>query len=297
MGINPATRYQNFFKKPRAPRNIMESGNDKPLPSSTLLDASISHGEAEAPPSSSEKLTSVKFKILFLVIAFYCGIFLPRYASNISNYFFEFGSSAWDFSHHILQMVFALIIIILLALFTKTSIQDWGFNLNNSRWSLRTVGKFCIGYAIILPIGTIINQILLGWPNLLWFDLTWGDFFRTFAFSVTMPGISEEIVFRAMVMGILSFAWEGKIMIGKVQISHANLIAAGIFAFAHVYFTLDPFAIVYYNIMQLAFAFFLGLFYGVMFEKTKSLLGPILAHNASDGLAVIIYTLIALIFS
>jgi membrane protease YdiL (CAAX protease family) len=40
--------------------------------------------------------------------------------------------------------------------------------------------------------------------------------------------------------------------------------------------------------MQLLFCTGLGLFYAVMREKTDSLVGPIAAHGASDGLLTVI---------
>ncbi len=65
---------------------------------------------------------------------------------------------------------------------------------------------------------------------------------------------------------------------------------------AHVGFTVFPFKVVYYNPMQLGFALALGLLYGYVYDKTGSLLGPILLHNASDGIAVTTYFLVTKIF-
>ena len=235
-------------------------------------------------------------KIGFTILAIYLGIWLPRYASLLTNALFTFGTHAWDFTHHLFQMVFALIVIFVFSFILKKPVKEWGFNFKNAKWSLTVFWKFCIGWVIFLTIGTIINQLLLGWPDILWFELNWKDFGLTLLFSSTMPGISEEILFRAMVMGILSHVWSVGFNIGKLRISVSNLIAAIIFTIAHIYFTLVPFAIVSFEPMQLVFAFFLGLFYGIMLEKSESLLGPILAHNWSDGIAVVIYTLITIIF-
>ncbi len=239
-------------------------------------------------------------KIGILALAVYLGLFLPRYASLITDAIIPFGNITWLYLHHLLQMSFALGVILLLSVLWKKPVREWGFNARDNRWSLRVVGKFCIGYLLFLTIGTLVNQIILGWPEIIWFPLTWQGLVENLLFSSMMPGISEEILFRAMVMGILGRAWEGHFTIGKeektVEISHANIIAAIIFALAHVHFTLWPFQILYMEPMQLAFALALGLFYGVMLDRTRSLLGPVLAHNASDGIAVVLYTLITIIF-
>ncbi len=62
------------------------------------------------------------------------------------------------------------------------------------------------------------------------------------------------------------------------------------FSLAHVGFTLVPFKITYLDPMQMVIAFAFGILYAVMYDRTKSLLGPLLIHNASDGmLAAISY--------
>jgi len=58
-----------------------------------------------------------------------------------------------------------------------------------------------------------------------------------------MPGLSEEVLFRALVMGILVRSWTGKITIKGFQLSQAGFIAAIIFTLAHVGFAFHPFRI------------------------------------------------------
>lgn len=238
--------------------------------------------------------SSLENKIFDLIIAVFLGIFLPRLASLISNQFFAFASTPWDYLHHFLQMAFAFIIMLLWI--RRKPLKEWGFNLNEARWSLRTFGIFSVGYAIFLPLGTFITQWLSGWPPLIDYPPSWNNFLDNLLFSSTMPGISEEILFRALVMGILSRSWQGKIKATNFEISHPNIIAAIIFAGAHVGFTLLPFQITYLNVMQIIFALVLGILYGVVLDKSKSLLGPILLHNASDGISVTTYFLFTVLF-
>jgi membrane protease YdiL (CAAX protease family) len=47
--------------------------------------------------------------------------------------------------------------------------------------------------------------------------------------------------------------------------------------------------------MQVFMAFALGIFYAVLRERTGSLLGPVLAHNISDGWLSILFILIQMI--
>ena len=233
-------------------------------------------------------------KGLDLVLALFLCLFLPRLATHISNRIFLFASTLWNFSHHILQMFFALIIMNF-PLWSR-SLTEWGFNTHESEYTIKILKQFTAGFIIFLPIGTIITQVLSGWPWILTFPATWRDFLVNLRFSVTMPGLSEEILFRALCMGILAKTWRRSVTISGIRLSHPNIIAAIIFALAHVGFTVFPFRVIYFNSMQLVFAVGLGLLYGYVYDKTGSLLGPILLHNISDGVAVTTYFLITKIF-
>lgn len=211
-------------------------------------------------------------------------LYFPKIASNISSIFFTFNSTPWYFTHHIIQMSLAMVVI-LLPLW-KMSPQDWGFNTNNIGYSTDIFWRFVKGYIIFLPVGTLISQVLNGWPTILSFPPTWGSYLQNLLFLVTMPGLSEEILFRALGYGILKRSWKGQITIRGIRLSHVNLITTIIFAFAHIGFSIFPFKILYYNVMQLVFATCLGLLYGHVYEQTGSLIGPILIHNASDGITV-----------
>ena len=58
--------------------------------------------------------------------------------------------------------------------------------------------------------------------------------------------------------------------------------------YGHIGFTVFPFEITYISWPQQVWALGLGLYYAVVFQKTKSLLCPVLSHGYSNG---IIFTL------
>lgn len=238
-------------------------------------------------------LTLNQKKFLHLVLAFVLAIFSPKIASFVADIYQVFFASidpdkvfVWMYIHHLVQLFLALFVMALP--FWNKSFKDWGFNLDHSGWSLRTVGHFCIGWIIFSALFMLVIQV----PPLVTYPLTTSNLIGDLFFDFIMTGISEEVLFRAMVMGILLLSWKSKIRIRKFEVSAAGLLAAIIFALAHIGFDLMPFQITYVNTMQLVFAFGLGIFYAVMFDKTGSLLGPILAHGASDGLLTVIYLVI-----
>ena len=64
-----------------------------------------------------------------------------------------------------------------------------------------------------------------------------------------------------------------------------GLVATGLFMLAHVTPTSSP-PYVSASAYQQFLAFGLGLFYAAQFHRTKSLLGPIIAHGCSNVIAV-----------
>ena len=76
------------------------------------------------------------------------------------------------------------------------------------------------------------------------------------------------------------------------QVSVGGILSAVIFMLAHVSFDFIQFKVTSVDPMQLVVAFVLGLFYVLLRERTGSLVGPILAHNITDGSLTIVYLLI-----
>jgi membrane protease YdiL (CAAX protease family) len=104
-------------------------------------------------------------------------------------------------------------------------------------------------------------------------------------------GVSEETLFRGLIMGLLARVFGGTVRLGlgraAIRVSVAGILAAAIFAFAHTIaysrlfflpFSFEP------DWLQVVEAFIFGIYYAALREKTGSLLGAIVSHNISDGL-------------
>jgi membrane protease YdiL (CAAX protease family) len=61
----------------------------------------------------------------------------------------------------------------------------------------------------------------------------------------------------------------------------AGLITALIFAFAHMEINFTPFS-VDFSTPQIALAFILGIFYSIAYERTRSLIAPVVSHNVAN---------------
>ena len=196
----------------------------------------------------------------------------------------------WSWVHHIIQLLLALSAMML---YPGIRMRDWGFNLNNNRLSLQIFMKFSLGWLIFYGIGAFITLKMSGNTSVYPFPLTTRNVVGYSGFMFIMPGLSEETLFRGFVMVVLGQSWKGILTIGKLTLPVSGLLAAVIFTYAHISYTIFPLKF-YFNTRQLIAAFGLGIFYAIVFYKTKSLLGSILCHNISDGLGFIIVWLLSM---
>ena len=197
---------------------------------------------------------------------------------------------AWSWIHHVIQLLLALSAMIL---YPGLKMRDWGFNLENSNLSIRIFLKFSLGWLIFYSIGTFITLKMSGQTVVYPFHYTTRNVLGYSGFMFLMPGLSEETLFRGFVMVVLGQSWKGIINFGKLTIPVTGILAALIFTYAHISYTIFPLKF-YFSIGQLIAAFGLGIFYAIIFYKTKSLLGAILCHNISDGLGFIIVYLLSI---
>ena len=76
----------------------------------------------------------------------------------------------------------------------------------------------------------------------------------------------------------------------------AVMISLIAFIIGHVSYTIFPFAIVSYNVLQLLTVVIFGGFYTFLFIKTKSVVGPMLAHNLLNGIIVLSSLILTFVF-
>ncbi len=113
---------------------------------------------------------------------------------------------------------------------------------------------------IIFPKGTIFNL-------------------EEFMFQATMPGISEEIVFRGILLWILSMAFPAKKLIKGIPFGWGFIIVTFLFAMAHgviltksMEFKVDYVTIIYLTLIT-------SLSIGILRKFSGNLIFPTLGHN------------------
>ncbi|CAD1788854.1 CPBP family intramembrane glutamic endopeptidase [Xanthomonas arboricola] len=93
-------------------------------------------------------------------------------------------------------------------------------------------------------------------------------------------GISEELVFRSLLLGFALCLYDRQVGLGMYRVSIATVIIAAAFSLAHINSFWETSFI--QALGQQFYVLALGIFYGWLFERSGSVLAPAIAHNAGD---------------
>ncbi len=166
--------------------------------------------------------------------------------------------------------------------FMAKRLPDAGFNLQNKAESWKALRHFMLAWTGILAgfyaVALVLTPSFLDYlksfcPPGAWYGV------RNVVGGSILAGLGEEPLFRGFVLLFLAKHWHGDIRIGKLRLTHASLITGFIFMSAHIGYVFAPrFEIVHLDGLQLVYTFALGVTWSHMFEKTKSLLAPVLSH-------------------
>lgn len=189
--------------------------------------------------------------------------------------------------HHIFQGLIALLIMYVISLILQISLADFGLTNNQWKYSLKRVIQFALVWWIIqLSVGFYIMSSGTV-ADLFSFELTVKNYLGYFLFQILLSGTSEELLYRALLIGLLLFLGNHAGFSKKLNMALAGLISMIAFIIGHVSYTIFPFAILSYNVLQLLTVVIFGGFYTYLYIKTKSVFGPMLAHNLLNGIIVL----------
>jgi uncharacterized protein len=231
-------------------------------------------------------MRSTVLKTLWILVLVIVLLGLPRLA-GIATDAFNFksidpdGAFAWLSVHHIIMAIMALLLIITVKLVKPL---DFGFGRGD-----RSAGKkYVLRFTLIFASGAVGMYgilFLIGAFKPFAYPLTAANIAGHLGFQLLLSGPSEELFFRAFAITLLAAAVKRRTFKGRV--SWANILAALIFGMAHLGFAFAPFA-VHYDLMQVILAVTLGLFYGDCYEKTKSMVYPMVMHSISNVITAIL---------
>lgn len=116
------------------------------------------------------------------------------------------------------------------------------------------------------------------------FPLDKRNIFGTLGFQLLLSGPSEEIIFRALPITLFIYAF-GKSVRIKGHITLEVILASILFSLAHSKWSTMPFDFEA-NYFQLLYSFLLGTIQGVVYQRCRSILYPMLMHSLSNVLMV-----------
>ena len=185
--------------------------------------------------------------------------------------------------HHIVQMLIALFAILILS---KKYKIHFGFSAGNKKLGMKYVLLFTAAVfafnLLLYGIGFFSNQTIeYDYP------LNAKNVLGTLGFQLLLSGPSEEILFRALPVGILTFLFDGnkERKVTKMNISYEAIVAAILFSIAHIRWTVNPFSIGV-NYLQLIYCFVLGIAYGKAYQESNSVIYPMIMHSVSNVITV-----------
>ena len=177
--------------------------------------------------------------------------------------------------HHLVQMIVALMGMLVIS----TKIRGKEFMLKPKYkkagiiYTLIFTGVLLAYYVIIYIAGSFTNTIAV-----YDYELNTTNVLGTLGFQLFLSGPSEEILFRALPIAVYMHYLNKN---SKADSWIAIIISSLLFAIAHInliYFTFSWF--------QVCYAFVLGIAYGLVLRKTKSVIYPMIMHSLSNVISV-----------
>jgi membrane protease YdiL (CAAX protease family) len=226
-----------------------------------------------------------RFRLLPLVLVVLLGLGLPILGAIIGDALSHVmpvpaargPTLPWLYWQHLWQTLLALVAIVVIKRFMSF---DAGLRWPQGRTFLAPAILWGVFFGVLMTVVDYAPDLIAQRPMDLGFPMTRTNVVGWLGFEGVYVGPTEEILFRSLLVGYLIAAMPGTLRVGRYSMSWAGVIVAAIFAFAHVAssITRPSFA----AIGQQIYAFALGVLYAYWFEKSRSVVAPIVGHNVSD---------------
>lgn len=232
------------------------------------------------------KVFPVLAVIIFIMVVGYVSQVLTNYTTKLFNpETLKAYRWIWLYFHHFFQMALAIITILLLG----GGFKNYGFTLKSKNLYISPAIIVGVMFGIIMTLVDHLPVIISG-SKITGYALNTTNVIGWLSFEWIFAGLSEEIFIRGLMMTFLMKYFSGHLRFFKWDVHVAGVIIAVLFALMHLssFWTGN----LIYAIGQQIYAFILGLCYAYFYEKSRSLLSPILAHNLSNGIEFVILFLL-----
>jgi uncharacterized protein len=208
--------------------------------------------------------------------------FLGAMCALLSNRLFHTPSPggpllAWLYAQHGFQLLVALIAIAIIRRFVPA---DYCLHWPTGKTYIGAAILWGVAFGILMTVVDYAPQLLLHTTPKLDYPLTISHVLGWLGFEGIYVGPTEEIPFRALLVTYLAATMPGRVRLGRFEMNWAGVIVALFFALLHASnFATRPWPLA---IGQQFYAFALGVLYAYWLEKSRSIVAPIIGHNAGD---------------
>lgn len=220
---------------------------------------------------SQLKLVKIKLNWSLIAIALFTGYFFaPSILSTLVPLEILFSSLAWPWADKLSAIFFSLFVLLILWIFKQQfKLADAGFTLKQNPNSLIPAMKMLL---LLLAFRFVFSSLFGG-------DDGSTDPEELF-FLATMPGLDKEMLYRGILLYVLSQAISSaRYPIYGAKVNIAGILLVLLFAIVNgLIWQYSQWSIFYISIV---FSSVYGLALLWLREKTGSLLFPIVAHNAT----------------
>ena len=233
-------------------------------------------------------------KIGVILLLTFILLIAPRIGSFVAD-LFDYsaidpdGAFMWISIHHIVQ---ALVIMPIMLIVSKSFNIKFNLGLGEKPAGMKYLKRFILFFTVYTFLAYLITIVSGGVVSFA-YPLITRNIVGYLGFQLLLSGPSEELIFRAFAISMFAGLVTNK-RVNK-YLSFAVLFASIVFGIAHIRFSFNPFRLSY-SVFQVFYAIVLGYFYGDCYEKSRSIIYPMIMHSYTNvlmiGLSVIISILL-----
>lgn len=181
------------------------------------------------------------------------------------------------------QTVILIIALLIILVLSKLLNLNFYFQLGETKRGIKYVTIFTAVFVVISVLQHTYMALNSQLP-VYTFPLDGRNIIGTLGFQLLLTGPAEELTFRALPIILLTRSFGNSIK-KKGNVTLEVILASILFAFAHASWSIIPlhFEADYF---QLIYAFAMGTIQGIVYQKTRSILYPVLMHSFSNVLMV-----------
>lgn len=203
-----------------------------------------------------------KSKDYFLILLFFAILVLDNICLRA---WIQIGilNKNWNWIGKISEFIFAIAFIYF---FKKISFKDYGFTSKIDKSSLKPIVRTLVIFAIIL---SGLKYVSDGFS---------GINFETLLFEATMPGLSEELFFRGVLLGLFNNAFGKQWKVFGTAMGWGVVITSVLFGLVHG-LTIDKASNLHFSLGSIFISTIFGFVMAWAKERSGSLIPAIVGHN------------------